>query len=122
MASNESDVTNKIRLAASQLGAVLFRNNRGKFRTLDGKRIVQAGLSVNGSSDLIGWHSVTVTPEMVGNRVALFLAVEVKTEKGVISPEQQRFIDNVNAAGGIGFIAKNDFNLDSLLNRDYKKA
>jgi hypothetical protein len=40
----------------------------------------------------------------------------------VISPEQQRFIDNVNAAGGIGFIARNDFNLDSLFNRDYKKV
>jgi hypothetical protein len=121
MAVEESNVSNKVQLAASKLGAVLFRNNRGKFRTLDGKRIVTAGLSINGSSDLIGWHTVEVSPDMVGSRVALFLAVEVKTEKGVISTEQQRFVDNVNAAGGIGFIARNDLDVDALLKSHYKK-
>lgn len=115
MASEESDVTNKVRIAASRLGAVLFRNNRGKFRTLDGKRIVEAGLSVNGSSDLIGWRSVTITPEMVGSKIAVFLAIEVKTETGKVSPEQQRFIDNLKAAGGIGFIARSKKDIDDNL-------
>jgi len=116
MAVEESNVSNQVRLAASKLGVVLFRNNRGKFRTLDGKRIVEAGLSVNGSSDLIGWHSVEVTPDLIGKRLAIFTAVEVKTEKGVIRPEQQRFIDNLNAAGGIGFFARSEKDVDSAFN------
>jgi len=115
MAVEESNVTNQVRLAASKLGIVLFRNNRGKFLTLDGKRTVMAGLSVNGSSDLIGWHSVEVTAEMVGKRVAIFTAVEVKTAKGEIRPEQERFIDNLNAAGGKGIFARNEQDVDSIL-------
>lgn len=115
MAIEESNVTNQVRLAASKLGVVLFRNNRGKFRTLDGKRIVEAGLSVNGSSDLIGWQSVEVTADMIGQKIAVFVAVEVKTEKGAIRPEQQRFIDNLNAAGGKGIFARNEKDIDGLL-------
>lgn len=111
--NTETPISHRVAVRLSQLGAIIFRNNRGKFRTLDGKRIVAAGLSVNGSSDLIGWHSVEVTPDMVGKRVALFLAVEVKTEKGEIRPEQQRFIDNVNAAGGIGFFARSEKDVDA---------
>lgn len=116
MAVEESNVSNKVRLAASKLGVVLFRNNRGKFRTLDGKRIVEAGLSINGSSDLIGWRSVEVTANMIGQRLAIFMAVEVKTETGAIRPEQQRFIDNLNAAGGIGIFARSEKDIDSAFN------
>jgi Holliday junction resolvase len=88
-----------------------MRNNRGKFRTLDGKRIIEAGLSAPGSSDLIGWRSVTVTPDMVGQKIAVYCAVEVKTDKGRVSPEQQKFVDNVSAAGGYAVIARSEADL-----------
>ncbi len=68
-------------------------------------RTVKAGL-ITGASDLIGWRTVTVTPDMVGKRVALFVACEVKTEKCVTSEEQAQFIDQVFKAGGIGMIAR----------------
>ena len=35
-----------------------------------------------------------------------FLAIEIKTHRGRVSPEQQRFLDNVNQHGGIGFVAR----------------
>jgi ribosomal protein S19 len=50
---------------------------------------------------LIGYRKVTVTPEMVGQEIAQFAAVEVKTARGRVRPEQQRFIEHVRGAGGV---------------------
>jgi len=102
MATEESNIVNKLRCEASERGDKLFRNNRGKFRTLDGLRVVEAGLSSKGSSDLIGWTRVKITPDMVGSFACIFTAVEVKTAKGKKRKEQQDFIDLVNNAGGYG--------------------
>lgn len=104
MATEESNIVNKLRCEASERGDKLFRNNRGKFRTLDGLRIVEAGLSAAGSSDLIGWTQVKITPDMVGDVVAIFTAIECKTAKGKIKSKQQDFIDLVNEVGGYGSI------------------
>jgi hypothetical protein len=96
---------NKIRLAVGKLkDARLFRNNVGLFKTKDGRNI-QTGLCV-GSSDLIGFKTITVTPEMVGQKVAIFTAIEVKTEKGKVSPEQSKFIEIVRSFGGIGAVVR----------------
>jgi hypothetical protein len=35
-----------------------------------------------------------------------FFAIEIKTPRGVVSDHQRRFIDNVQAQGGIGFVAR----------------
>lgn len=32
--------------------------------------------------------------------------IEVKTNKGVLSDHQKRFIDNINSAGGLAFVAR----------------
>lgn len=93
----------------------LFRNNIGKVWTgavvsmrdrhliLSNPRPFHAGL-IKGSSDLIGWNTVTVSQEMVGKKVAIFTAVEIKTGSVKITPEQKVFIENVNRAGGIAGI------------------
>jgi hypothetical protein len=41
----------------------LFRNNNGVAKMKDGS-VVRYGLG-NGTSDLIGWESVVITPDMV---------------------------------------------------------
>jgi hypothetical protein len=65
------------------------------------------GLAV-GSSDLVGWHTVTITEDMVGQRVALFTAIEVKRDDGgVTSTEQTKFVAAVRGAGGLGGVARN---------------
>jgi hypothetical protein len=45
-----------------------------------------------GSADLIGWHEVLVTPEMVGQKLAVFLSIEVKNSSGRVRPEQARWL------------------------------
>lgn len=102
---NETNLLKTIQLAVGRIQSVrLFRNNVGVAVAPQGG-VVRYGLC-NGSSDLIGWQSLTVTPDMVGKRIARFVAVEVKTERGRISEEQTRFLSAVKDAGGIGEICR----------------
>jgi hypothetical protein len=68
-------------------------------------RPLHAGLC-EGSSDLIGWTPVTITPDMVGTTIAVFTAVEVKTGRVRVTEAQTRFLDAVTAAGGIARVAR----------------
>lgn len=103
---NESSIMKQIQVALARIGARLFRNNVGLFELKDGRRI-RTGLAV-GSSDLIGFHPVEITPAMVGRRVAVFAAVEVKSGTGRLRPDQASFIAAVRAAGGIAFVARSE--------------
>ena len=84
----------------------MWRNNSGSLPDPRTGRYVQFGVGNPGGSDLIGYRRVTVTPEMVGQDVAVFAAVEVKTPRGRIKPEQQQFVDHIRGAGGIAGIAR----------------
>jgi hypothetical protein len=113
----ETNLMRSIMAGVSQPGTRIFRQNVGTGWTGDVQRLadgsilirnprpLQAGLC-KGSSDLIGWRSVEVTPEMVGRRLALFLAIEVKGPKGRATDEQRNFIDRVRLDGGLAGIAR----------------
>jgi hypothetical protein len=122
---NEANRMRAIMAGVSRPGVRVFRQNVGTGWAGKATRITQsttvrlnpgdvviraarplhAGLC-KGSSDLIGWRSVEVTPDMVGKRHALFLAIECKSERGKASDEQQNFIDRVRADGGLAGIAR----------------
>ncbi len=102
--ASEQTIQQEIRLACSNGDTRLFRNNTGTLRDANG-RPVQFGLC-KGSADLIGWKRVTVTEDMVGSTVAVFLSIEVKTATGRLRPEQQQWLDAVHAAGGIAGVAR----------------
>lgn len=102
---SEASTQQDIRLALGSAPSIrTFRNNCGQYKTLDG-RWVKFGL-MTGSADLIGWQTVTITPDMVGQQFARFLSVEVKAPNGVVRPEQLVWADNVRKAGGIAVIAR----------------
>ncbi len=71
-----------------------------------------------GSSDLIGWRTVTVTPEMVGQQVAVFTSIEVKAASGRLRPEQRQWLDAVQTAGGIGGVARSVADAVAILAAD----
>lgn len=115
---NETEVLKIVLLAASKAGSVLFRNNTGMgwvgqrlpggnngMIILQNARPLDAGLC-KGSSDLIGWTSVEITPEMVGRKMAVFTAVEVKAKGGKLSDEQRHFLEVVDKAGGFCGVAR----------------
>jgi|ERR1035437_4716669 hypothetical protein len=58
-----------------------------------------------GVSDILG--------VLKGGRI---LAIEVKSPKGRASPQQQRFIDNINENGGLAFVARSIEEVESKLN------
>jgi hypothetical protein len=101
---SEQSIQQHIRLTCSTGSTRLFRNNTGTLRDQHG-RPVSFGLA-KGSADLIGWRTVTITPEMVGQQVAVFTSIEVKTPTGRVKPEQQQWLDAVQAAGGIAGVAR----------------
>lgn len=68
-------------------------------------RRIRFGLC-EGSSDRIGWRTVRITPEMVGSRIAQFVAAELKTENVRTTREQINFLTQVNRAGGYGVIVR----------------
>ena len=110
---SEQTIQQQIRLACSSGPVRLFRNNTGTLRDGNG-RPVQFGLA-KGSADLIGWSSVTITPEMVGQTVAVFTSIEVKSSTGRLRPEQQQWLDAVSAAGGIAGVARSVEDARALL-------
>jgi hypothetical protein len=101
---SEQQIQQAIRLACSRGPTRLWRNNVGRLLDQHG-RPVTFGLCP-GSADLIGYTTVTVTPDMVGTTVAVFAAVEVKAERGRPTPEQTAWLQHVQAAGGRAGIAR----------------
>lgn len=91
----ESEILKQIQ-TLSKGNVRLFRNNVG----FDAANKVRYGL-MPGSSDLIGWKTITITPRYVGMQVAVFCAIEVKKPGGRVTGEQSNFIDYVDNSGGI---------------------
>lgn len=89
----------------------LFRNAvRVPRMTVPNRSGRMVGVGGKGGSDLVGWASIEITPEMVGQKVAVFCAVEVKRKgpsAAPLSPEQARFIQLVQRAGGRAGVADN---------------
>ena len=109
---NEAQIQAEIRLAASGLGWLLWRNNVGACVDAQGRHI-RYGLCnesqrVNRSiksSDLIGIRPVTITADMVGHVIGQLAAIEVKREGWKYSGSareqaQTRFIELVRRHGG----------------------
>ena len=103
----------------------LLRNNTGRAwqgipfshagqQCLKQLRPINFGLSV-GSSDLIGWTTIEITAEMVGRKLAIFTAIEVKTEKGRLTKAQQNFIEQVHNAGGIAGVCRSVQDMKDLI-------
>lgn len=78
----ESDISQAIIKDLRSMGCFCFKHWSG-------------GFARRGISDILG-----CLPD------GRFIAVEVKAEKGRVSEYQERFIEDVNRCGGLGFIAR----------------
>lgn len=107
---SEHAIQNTIRNALAGV-ALVFRANIGQAWTGDVTRVSARRIIIDnprpfstglppGFSDLFGLVPVTITQEMVGQRVAIFTALEVKTAKGRASEKQANFLKAVNDNGG----------------------
>lgn len=55
----------------------------------------------DGFPDICGWTEITITPDMVGQNIAVFTAVEVKTGNQKLEKLQRGFRDLIVRMGGI---------------------
>ena len=109
----EHEIQQRIRLACGRGPVRLWRNNTGALVDQQG-RFVRFGLC-KGSSDLIGLRALEITPELVGQRLAQFIALEVKTAQGVLSPEQRAFLRLVQQLGGVAAVCRSVEEAEQLL-------
>lgn len=80
------------------------------------------GDPVVGASDLNGWTTITVTPEMVGKKVAVFTAIETKATNGGKKREGQiNFCEQVTQAGGIAGFASSPEVAKGIVESWFKK-
>ncbi|HGD0853281.1 TPA: VRR-NUC domain-containing protein [Streptococcus agalactiae] len=91
--TTESLIQNKIRVALSQAGYMVFRANVGKVKTADG-RFFDTGLP-KGFCDLFGFKP---------NGQIFF--IEVKNETGWIRPEQKNFMEVMASKGALAGVAR----------------
>jgi hypothetical protein len=121
----ESEVQKLVQLKATKLGAVTFRNNvglgwvgkavrKGNLTIIANARPLHAGLC-EGSSDLIGWTSIEVTPAMVGEKIAVFTAIETKSKRGSASGNQKNFITRVKESGGFAGVARDQSDVEIII-------
>lgn len=111
----ESRVNDAVREWGRLRGA-LFRNRRGMIDLPRGGKM-PIGLGPNGAGDNIGWQTVTITPAMVGKRVAVYTEIESKTPAGRLAEHQQQRLEEVRDAGGIAFVATQAQDCEDGFNR-----
>lgn len=139
---SELNIMKKVMLRLSKLRFSIFRNNVGTgwigktFRVLKPVNVVinnqlmqlnagdivikeprplDAGL-FKGSSDLIGWKTIVIEPEMIGKSIAVFSSIEVKKHNGKATNEQVIWIQNIRNAGGIAGVARCENDADTIVN------
>lgn len=93
----EADLYSPVLKAASKLGVVLMRNNVGCLPAPGRRGIFHRYGLGPGTSDLIGWRTLSVE----GQFVAQIVAIELKVPGRKPTENQQRFLDAVVAAGGL---------------------
>lgn len=111
---SESATSKACELMSAKYGARLWRNNSGATKDENG-RMIRYGLGntskrindVMKSSDYIGFVPRLITPEMVGTRIAQFMALEMKKPNWKLIPSDKRgqaqanFGSIVSNGGGI---------------------
>lgn len=120
-------------LEASKLGAKLWRRNIGQGWIGEShvvqkrevvalepgdvviKRARPFHNGVAGQSDMWGWRTVTITPAMVGQRIAQHVEIEDKGDGDKERPEQASWGRAVLAAGGVYGVARDVEDVRRLL-------
>lgn len=138
MATPEGKAKQNVRLRAAQWGARLYTNNTGVAYDQSG-RPVFFGLGNEGKKDAdsirtpddVGFTVITVTPEMVGKKIAVFTAIDAKKLGFTVKPNyavgtreygQQKFFDIVKMHNGIAGFASCAADVDTIYNEFIQKV
>lgn len=138
MATPEAIASVHVHARSEEWGMRLYRNNSGMLYNEAGVP-VRFGLGNDSakvnklfkSGDFIGWYPLTITPDMVGQTVAVFVNIEVKAlgfkVKDVYNKNSREFAQDkfnklVTDNGGIAGFATNWEDVDAIVNGFYQKV
>lgn len=90
---HESAVSQRLQLKCANLGVMVQRNNVGAMQDASG-RMVRFGLmnetaainKIVKSSDFICVQPVTITPDMIGQRIGVYVSLEAKKSDWRLTP------------------------------------
>lgn len=92
--TSEKNIENDILIFLSKIGIMAWKNQ--SIGVWDAKKKVfrksNNKFHIKGTADILGIFQ------------GRFLAIEVKTKKGVLSPDQKLFLNRINEEGGIAFV------------------
>lgn len=119
MFDSESEIQQLIQAEAAKYGCILMRNNSGALKDKDGRPVVfglgntsTKRMKLIKSPDLVGPHSIIITPQMVGQRIAVMAAVECKRPGWRFNPNdaheraQEAWLNWLRGAGGFAGFAQ----------------
>ena len=109
MQNPETKIQNRIMMDMSEKGYLVWRNQVGLFKTLDGRTV---NIGIKGSSDLMAVKPTVITTDMVGQTLAVFVAVEVKTATGRQSEPQKKWQKAVEKLGVKYILARSENDID----------
>lgn len=80
---------------------------------------VSSGMGKHGIPDHVACVPITITPEMVGKRVGIFVAIESKrpTKCNDWTPQQGTQMQQIDEAGGITGVVCNEFSMIHIVKR-----
>lgn len=126
----ESEIQARVMRALSEdPDCRMFRNNCGSGwvgafmgRRADGMTILANARPIKfglmpGSSDAIGWKTITVTQADVGRRLAIFASVEIKKSTGRTSPDQLNWLAVTKQAGAFSGVARSPEDARAIVTR-----
>lgn len=127
MSVKEGNLLKKIMLQHTAVGR-LFRCNTGsgwigKSKALkDGTVLIRNARKFStgwpvGTPDLIGFTQVKITPEMVGETLAVFTGIEGKTGKLKPTTAQTDFLNIIKQLGGISTVAYSENDIIKSINK-----
>ena len=113
--SKETALVRDIQIALqNDADATLWRNNVGtgwqgevkripkqKAILIKNPRLITFGVGGEGASDLVGLTVVEVTPDMIGEKIAVFTSVECKTLTGRMLLRQKDWANVMGRAGAL---------------------
>jgi len=132
MAAEHENVLTLALIKATEYGFRLFKNAMGlgyvgkltksyrdsfagEIVTIEKARRVKFGVCNPGGFDLIGWQTVKITADMAGMRLAVFTAIDGKTEGyATMSKDQRNFARELIKAGGSAIIARRTKDRESV--------
>lgn len=128
----EAQLQSEIALAFNRGRTRLYKNVAGNYWTgrlveftngiakLASARRIKTGM-VTGAADRIGFHQITITPEMCGKTIAVYAAIELKTDTGQLRPEQKQFLKVTEDMGGIAGVARSVEDVNTIFHNYVKK-